>query len=238
MEGNIETQLKILLKIQDLDLKINSIKRKMEEIPKRIKEGEKLLNKEKEEIEKFKKEIEKAIVGRKNKEVELESNLNIVKKYQSQLYTVKTNKEYASLLHETEELKRKNALIEDEILDLMEKIESGEISLKKNKEELKEKEEKYKKKVEEDNKRFEKLNNEKKELEKKGKELSSSISQDLLAKYKKLLNLRGIAIVPIVNGTCGGCHLELPPQVINEAKSGKKIVTCERCSRILYWENS
>ncbi len=238
MEKSINSQLKVLLEIQNIDLKIHSIEKEITEIPRELKSKEELLNNMREQIKKFKKDIEKAIVERKNKELELETNQGTIRKYQSQLYNVKTNKEYASLLHEIEELKRKNSLLEDGIIDLMEKIESGEELLEKKKKELENEEKNYQKEVEEGNKKLEKLKTEKQELEKKKNKLSPSISQNILTKYEKLIKIKGMGLVPVINGTCGGCHMELPPQVINEVKGGKRLVTCERCSRILYQKES
>jgi len=138
------------------------------------------------------------------------------------------------LLHEIEELKRQNSILEDGIIELMEKIESGEELLEKKKKELEKEEQNYQKKMEEGNKNLEELKKEKEKLENKKAQLSPSISANLLTRYGKLIKAKGRALVPVVNGTCGGCHMELPPQILNEVKSGKRLVTCERCSRILY----
>ncbi len=234
MEKNIASQLGILLEIQDLDIKIHSIEESIAEIPRKLKETEETLDNTRKQIKKFKKDIEKAIVERKNKELELESNQGTIRKYQSQLYNVKTNKEYASLLHEIEELKRQNSVLEDGIIELMEKVESGEELLNKKKKELEEEEQNYQEKVEEGNKNLEELKKKREQLEHKKAELSPSISSSLLARYNRLIKAKGMALVPVINGTCGGCHMELPPQVLNEVKSGKRLVACERCSRILY----
>ena len=50
-----------------------------------------------------------------------------------------------------------------------------------------------------------------------------------------LNNKKDAAIVFIESGAhCGGCHMKLPPQVINDAKNASKIVGCNFCGRILY----
>ena len=35
---------------------------------------------------------------------------------------------------------------------------------------------------------------------------------------------------------CGGCNMNLPPQVINEIMMKKNLIFCESCARILYIE--
>jgi predicted nucleic acid-binding Zn-ribbon protein len=37
------------------------------------------------------------------------------------------------------------------------------------------------------------------------------------------------------NGNCGGCHLNLPPQVVHNAKTGGSLTSCDYCGRILYF---
>src|SRR5438876_1104270 len=51
------------------------------------------------------------------------------------------------------------------------------------------------------------------------KQLVASVDPDLLSRYERLLRSKGdVAIVQIKHGTCGGCHLNIPPQVIHDAK--------------------
>ncbi|MDD5756941.1 MAG: C4-type zinc ribbon domain-containing protein [bacterium] len=38
------------------------------------------------------------------------------------------------------------------------------------------------------------------------------------------------------NNSCGGCHMTLPPQVVNEVRKLDRLVLCESCSRILFWK--
>ena len=45
-----------------------------------------------------------------------------------------------------------------------------------------------------------------------------------------------VAIVPVQHGNCGGCHLQIPPQLIHNAKRGTELTSCDYCGRILYWQ--
>ena len=54
------------------------------------------------------------------------------------------------------------------------------------------------------------------------------------SKYERLLKSKGeTAIVPVVDGSCGGCHYSLPPRVGAEVRRGDQMVLCEGCGRIL-----
>ena len=63
-----------------------------------------------------------------------------------------------------------------------------------------------------------------------------NVEARLLKQYERILKgLEGLALVPVVHNSCGGCHMELPPQVVNETQLHDKWIVCESCARILYW---
>ena len=43
----------------------------------------------------------------------------------------------------------------------------------------------------------------------------------------------GLAVVPIMRDSCGGCFNVIPPQRQSEIRQHKKIIVCEHCGRIL-----
>ena len=59
----------------------------------------------------------------------------------------------------------------------------------------------------------------------------------ILARYSKLKTARkGFAVAQVRNGTCSGCRLQIPPQLVAEVKRGDELLNCSYCYRILYWE--
>jgi predicted nucleic acid-binding Zn-ribbon protein len=66
--------------------------------------------------------------------------------------------------------------------------------------------------------------------------LCKDVDESMMSRYERIMRHRkDSAIVPVQHGICGGCHLQIPPQVIHQAKSGGELVTCDQCGRILYW---
>lgn len=238
-KGELIEQLKLLTQIQEIDLECKDIQTQIDEIPHKISRWQNELKNSEEEINREKKEMENLILERKEKELEMDSNQETLKKYQAQLYTVKTNKEYSSLLHEIEEIKRKNSHLEDDILELMEIIDSKEEKIREKREKLKEMQREFMKKEQQEKQRDQelrqRLNMKKGEREK----VSVHADRTLLAKYERISKGKNhLAIVPIKDNSCGGCHLQLPPQKVSEIKSASKTITCEGCARILYWEDN
>jgi uncharacterized protein len=40
----------------------------------------------------------------------------------------------------------------------------------------------------------------------------------------------------VTSGTCGGCHMTIPPQLYNILIRGNSIESCPNCHRIIYWD--
>ncbi len=231
--------LKILRQIQQVDLELKNIQEQLDIIPSNIARHKDELENYKEELSEDKKTIEKLILETKEKEIEVNSNQETLKKYNSQLYIVKTNKEYSSLLHEIEEIKRKNSHIEDDILESMEKIESKEKDIKGKARNLAVLQEEFNRKEKEEIEREKALTEKLAQKMKEREEMTSKVDQSLLTKYQRISKSKdGLALVPIIGNGCGGCNLEIPPQTRNEIKLCSKTITCERCGRILYWEET
>ena len=64
--------------------------------------------------------------------------------------------------------------------------------------------------------------------------LASRITKADIATYERIRKAKkGMAIVAVKRGACGGCFNRVPPQKILELKQNSRIYTCEHCGRIL-----
>jgi len=160
-----------------------------------------------------------------------------IKKHQGQLYQVKTNQEYKALEKEIGSVKADVSLLEEEIINMLEKVDQIKKDVVKEKDML----EGEKKKIQEEKQKIEiekkaaeeEFNN----LNNMRKEFTEKIDKNTLSKYERILKNRdGLAMVPVIADACGGCNMNLPAQVINEAKLKKGLTLCGNCARILYSE--
>ena len=74
----------------------------------------------------------------------------------------------------------------------------------------------------------------KNEIENDLKKLAKSLDSKLFETYQKRRkeNIFPV-VVPIINNSCGGCHIELPYANISKLEDDG-ILTCEHCHRIIY----
>jgi hypothetical protein len=66
--------------------------------------------------------------------------------------------------------------------------------------------------------------------------LAGAVRPDLLKRYGAVRIRRGLAMVPVSNGACRGCNMNIPPQLYNIVQGGRSIELCPSCNRILFWE--
>ena len=234
----IEDQIKFLIKLHNMDYEIFKLKNDKIALPAEINILENAF-KEKEAVSKsVDDKLKSALLKRKEKEVELEGKENSIKKLQSQLSQVKTNKEYSSIEHEIASIKADNSVLEENIIKLFDEIDALKAELTKEKEILKIEEGKLsaeKKVVDDKIKEIDSMPS-KKEAERA--ELANSIDKQLLSKYERILRNKedGIAMVEVKGNACQGCFMNMPPQVIYEIRMKQSLVFCENCARILYIE--
>jgi predicted nucleic acid-binding Zn-ribbon protein len=59
--------------------------------------------------------------------------------------------------------------------------------------------------------------------------------KSLVSKYERIRKQRGgLALVPVVAGTCKGCQRNIPPQMANNLLTSSEILSCPNCHRFIY----
>lgn len=67
--------------------------------------------------------------------------------------------------------------------------------------------------------------------------IDDDITEDLFNKFSSIVrNKEDEGIVAIHDNVCGGCHMVLPVQFVNDVRAMEKIEFCPYCSRILHYE--
>ncbi len=231
--------LKLILQIQELDIKMIRLMR-----VKREREIE--LNKLfvlKEDIKRQVSEKEKQIFELK-KEIRLgETRIKEIQekivKLEAQQMAVKKMDEFNALTQEMTQTGREKTLLEQKLSDLVDKLATEEdllINLKKNLTSTEENSATIEKEIVQ---AIEKINEEGRGYLKEREVLIEKMNPDYFKIYEKLLqNKKDRVVVPIENRVCSGCHIMLTAQHENLVRKGERLVFCEHCSRILYWQEA
>lgn len=180
--------------------------------------------------------VEELEKDRRKKEKEIEAEKEKVRKSESKLYEVKTNKEYQALLKEIEAAKEDNDKTEEEVLVLMERIEELKKDVDTAKKELKKREAEAaveRKKLDDE---LHSVDAVVADLRKTRDALLAMIDNNLKTTFVTLMERRdGLAVVNVKNGVCLGCFMNIPPQLFIEATKNRQMILCPSCNRIFYF---
>ncbi|MCM8801547.1 MAG: C4-type zinc ribbon domain-containing protein [Candidatus Omnitrophica bacterium] len=236
-EIELKTQLVNLVQLQAIDTRIYALKEEKALKPDEIKALESAFEERKKQLGILERNLLDLQKQRKDKEIELASKEESIKKLQVQLYQLKTNKEYQAMLKQIEDTKADASVIEDKILEILEKTDKAKKELELEKEKIKEEEKVFLAKKKEIEDRIKEIEERLAQLEVQRKQILPQVNPKILSQYERiLLNRDGLAIVSVRNNACSGCNMFVPAQVINLIKMYDRIVTCEVCNRILYLE--
>jgi len=173
---------------------------------------------------------------RKEFELEVQSYNEKIAKYSTQQLETKKNEEYQALTREIEGCQQKISDIETEILLLMDEAEEAAEAVKKAQAEADEVKRMVDAQVADLDARQKNLEKRLEELEAERDKLAAEVDERTLARYERLLKLRGESVVVgIEHSACGGCHVKLPAQVVLATKADKELTACPHCSRLLYF---
>lgn len=68
----------------------------------------------------------------------------------------------------------------------------------------------------------------------KRRQLMERIPADMARDYNRLRGRHADAVVPVVDGVCQGCFVQLPAAVRVLLPNPRERVSCDHCGRILY----
>ncbi len=212
--------------------------RAKKEIPQLMGSLEEAFRKEEEKVRTGHAEMERLQKERRQQEKDLEEEIDRVKKAEARVFEIKTNKEYQAVQKEVENARKLNRQREEEILELLERIEEVQKNLGKGEKDLEKSRKECQRQISDLQKKaasFEdELAGEIRQREEKHKE----IPPNLLTKYLLLLKKRqGLAVSRVVKGVCLACNMNLRPQLCIELQKKEDLILCPNCSRILFWEN-
>ncbi len=234
---SIADQLKALVELQGLDARLWQLKRELEAKPQEIAEAKQQVQKILKEVQELEGQVRTLEVKRNQMEMDLGEKEGQIKKLQTQLFQVKTNKEYTAMTKEIEGFKADKSVLEEEVLNFMEEIDRAKGRLATEREALKTKEAEFTAqtaRLEQESRQIQSLIQ---ELLSQRSALAPKVDPPVLSRYERILERKeGLALVPVRQDACGGCHMVLPPQMINEIQMGTRLIGCESCTRILYIE--
>jgi predicted nucleic acid-binding Zn-ribbon protein len=230
-------QIEFLASLQILDREIQEKEGAKRMLLTEIEMREKEIETKRSELGILKADWEEQDKVRKEKEGTLqEENRKAIDK-RMRMNRIKNIKELQALQREIDQIKQGNSQLEGELLAVMEALETKGAAHQQSEAELKGLEEGWSGKKEELEAQIAEIDQAVAETYKARAEIAAQLSGDLIGRYELIFSRRGgMAVVALSEGICGGCHMNIPPQLWNEIIRNDKLILCPNCHRILYYK--
>ncbi|OGR84306.1 MAG: hypothetical protein A2901_03085 [Elusimicrobia bacterium RIFCSPLOWO2_01_FULL_54_10] len=229
-------ELKKLLDLQGIDMGIEKLQRELDLIPVQIDAHKARIREALASCEAQKQKITQNQVERKNKELDAASQDEKIAKHEKDLNSLKSNDAYKAMLGEINLARKTKSEIEDGILVLMEEFDQATKDLKTAEAEAKGAQGAIEAEIKALDEKAVILKGELDIELKKREAFIPAVQKDLLTRYDFIrTKKKSRAIATIAGESCTGCNTNLTPSTINEVRKGRELVTCESCSRILYF---
>jgi uncharacterized protein len=235
----VQKVLSDLTNLQQIDLQLDDIISLRGDLPHQV---EKLNAKKQASIDEatnLQNQLDACQKERAEKELLVKELSEKKKKYQSQLFEVKNNREYDAISLEIEAVGLETSETETRILQLIDQEEQLKTAIEKHKTILEEIEKEFVQKSEDLKKLIAKTEKDEIYLKDQREKTVRHLNNRILSTYERIRKAKqGKAIVPIIRRTCGGCFKSLPPQRVLEVRKMNRIILCEVCGRILVWDEN
>jgi uncharacterized protein len=228
--------LKLVIRLQDIDNRLTELSREIATLPKHIAEIEKKLGAHERKLEADRAALVANQKERKKCEGDIQTQQQKISKLKDQMLGAKTNEVYRAFQHEIEYCEKEIRRFEDRILELMtesepleKNVKAAEVALKAEKTQVEAEKTQARERTAVDEKAAAELQVERSAIV---KDIKPAVYQN----YERVRKgRRGVALAEVVDGRCTACHIVLRLQYFQDLKRGESILPCESCQRILYY---
>jgi predicted nucleic acid-binding Zn-ribbon protein len=211
-----------------------NLRSELERGPKTLQLYKDRLTKQEQEIKDYQEGTRKLKVGILEKESALKAKNQQIEKYEGQVNSVNSKKEYDALKTEIANAKKECGKLEDEILEAMTQVDARAARFPQLEKELEEAKRKTAQLIDEIQTRRNGYTDQLAEAQKQIQELEANLPETFRVQYERERDSRGDdALAAIIDRTCQACYTTITAQSYNDLANGR-LVLCKSCGRILY----
>jgi len=158
-----------------------------------------------------------------------------IAKLKGSLNSVTKTKEYLLRQREIETLRKAKQGKEDELKKAEEAIEDFRQTIQEEERQQDELRKETEEEGGEGSKQIEAIEGRIEEISKRKDVVSPELPKQIFNKYKRITKKReGLAVVPVIDGSCSGCLRHVRPQMYNILLRGGTLEHCPSCTRFIY----
>lgn len=233
----MQSDLELLLKLQVIDYDLGELERSKEYLPDMMENLHREIRETQGKLQTFREQQQLAQLKQKNLELEIKTKEADLVRYQQQMMTIKTNKEYDALVAEIDSIKSTVAARETELLETIEFLSTVEkeiAGLQEKEAQISENNSKQLKILQE---KIDSIGAKVSAKESERQTIITSVSRPTLMIYERVRRGKGGQVVVVVKKrACSSCYKALTAKKVQEIKRHDRIETCDNCGCLLYWD--
>lgn len=223
-----------LPELHRLLLALQEVQEQIDRGPRQLKIRQQSVVQKQSELEAQKQKHKALRMNADQKSLQLKSNEVKIGDLRAKLNQAQSNREFDIIRAQIEADTVANSVLEDEILESLEKVDAAHLAIKKLEEEV------AHAKAEETRITAE-IAAAQPGYQARQSELNGAISaaesrlpEEIRTSYRRLVQAYGAAALAHVDGnTCTSCYVSLPPQMVVQVRTGQ-VMFCKTCGRLLY----
>ena len=229
-------QFRLLFALQQMDDRLRTLALEKQHLPQRLQVYEAACTAARQQLVQQQGAIEQSERQQRAYERELASHQEALRKTQSKVYDVKTNKEYSAILAEIDAGKQRLEALEDQLLTLMEATDQQRQAYRVQEQQEQATLQELTVQTRHIDQEQETLRRAMVTAQEQRQQTVAAIDAKLYEQYQKVAAQHGGRVIAqLQEGVCSGCHLKLPPQLISEIRLQTQLFTCPHCRLILLW---
>jgi uncharacterized protein len=228
--------LELVIRIQEIDNRLADLAREVTALPKHIAEIEKKLVSHERKLEADRAALSANQKDRKKCESDIQTQEQKISKLKDQMLQAKTNEQYRAFQNEIDFCGKEIRRLEDRILELMSESEPLEKAVKAAEAALKTEKAQVEAEKQDARNRTAVDETALRDLQKDRNTIAARINPAVVQQYERARKGgRGTGVTEAIEGRCSACHMAIRLQFFQELKRGDKVMACESCHRILFY---
>lgn len=231
----LQEQLQLLLALQEVDEAIAEARVRQRKLPEVVAAEKAAFDEAQALVDTAESTLAAHEKAKHDGEGDLSEHEEHLKRLKDRLKGITNTKEYQAYIQEMDGVERAVSKAEDQILQSMadiDKVNEELEALRKVRDERKEVYETERAKVDVD---LGKIEEEVASQSVLREERAAAVDKTLMRRYDRVAKSMRKPVVVVNGGTCAGCNMNVPPQLVSEVKRGDSIHQCPHCHRLLHY---
>ena len=234
IDSKTEIKAALLRRLHRIHRQRTDLKGRIDRGPRQIKAGEALVKQAEAAVKEIRGRLTKTTMTSDAKQLQLKSRETRIDELGVKLNTAASNREFTTLKEQIAADKQANSVLSDEILEVLELIDTIEAELKAAQAEFEKQQLEQEQRIKDVEIVLADLAEESKRVESELCMAEKEIPSSVMADYKRLTDSKGEnALAPVDGESCGGCYQTLTTNYIDRLRMSR-LIRCPNCNAFLY----